>query len=181
MSKYSWPILIGGFTVILIIMQIQIFMQNDEISFLKQNQKMTQYQCNVQTETIAKLEKTPIPTPIPAIEVQSSYSPNPSWENLKSLKDAKITDLQKDSLLKEKFQNKSIKWTGKVSSVSEHYVLLMSVKMSENQITSHVIVFLKASERAKALKLNVDDSVTFTGTLNACDWDITIDNAEIIN
>jgi len=82
--------------------------------------------------------------------------------NLKS----KNTDLQKDELWR-RYKDKKVKWSGKVSSVSESFgSLKLQVKMNPDTLTSDLIIKLDASQKSTALSLTKGDSVTFTGVLD---------------
>ena len=92
------------------------------------------------------------------------------------------TDLQKDELWK-KYKGKKVKWSGKVSFISDTFgSLSLQVKMNANTFTSDLLIRLDDKERANAISLKEGDSVTFTGILN--DWGtmmpITLDRGEII-
>jgi len=102
-------------------------------------------------------EKTPIP--ISKLE----------WEEIDKIYRAgsKVTNLQKDEQWKE-FKGKRVKWTGKVSSVSDGWSgLSLQVKMNKNTLTSDLIVKLRDSEKSKALKFSEGDLVTFLATLDS--------------
>ena len=84
--------------------------------------------------------------------------------NLKS----NYTNLQKEELWK-KYKGKKVKWSGEVSSISDTFgSLSLQVKMNPDTFTSDLLITLDDKERANAISLKVDDSVTFTGILN--DW-----------
>ena len=98
--------------------------------------------------------------------------------NLKS----NYTNLQKKELWK-KYKGKKVKWSGKVSFISDTFgSLSLQVKMNANTFTSDLLIRLDDKERANAISLKEGDSVTFTGILN--DWGtmmpITLDRGEII-
>jgi hypothetical protein len=91
------------------------------------------------------------------------------WEDLDQIYnvDSKNTDLQKNELWKQ-FEGKRVKWKGKVTSVSNSFgSLVLQVKMNQGTFTSDIIVTLKDSESAKAIKLKQGDSVTFIATLKS--------------
>jgi hypothetical protein len=92
------------------------------------------------------------------------------------------TDLQKSEAWK-RFIGKKVVWSGIVTDISDGFTgLTMQVKMNSNTITSDVLVHLKNSERDKALKLQQNGHVKYSGRL--VDWGsflpITIDNGEIL-
>jgi hypothetical protein len=104
--------------------------------------------------------ETPQPEPpLSAIE----WSSVDSIYNLKS----KQTDLQKNERWKE-FKGQKVRWTGKVSSVSESFgSLSLQVKMNPDTLTSDLLITLKDSQRSSATRLSKGDSVTFTGILDS--------------
>lgn len=79
---------------------------------------------------------------------------------------SKYTDIQKEETWK-KYDGKKVKWTGAISDISETLgTLQLQVKMKEDTFTSDLLIRLKDDQKEKALKLNVGDSVTFTGILD---------------
>jgi hypothetical protein len=99
---------------------------------------------------------------------QKQVISNILWDDLDKIYNlkSKNTDLQKDELWKH-FEGKRVKWKGEVTEVSNSLGrLVLQVKMNESTFTSDIIVTLKDSQSAKAIKLKQGDSVTFVATLD---------------
>ena len=106
-----------------------------------------------------------------------------TWEEIDKIYNLKsdFTELQKREHWKN-YKGKKVKWSGKVSSVSETFgTLTLRVKLNPSTLTSDVLVKLKESERQDAMKLSEGDLVTFVGILN--DWGsfmpVTLDHGEV--
>lgn len=107
------------------------------------------------------------------------------WEEVDKIYNLKsdYTELQKKESWKN-YKGKKVRWTGTVSSVGETFgTLQLQVKLNPNTFTSDVLVSLKDSSKAEALKLRKGDAVTFEGILD--DWGtlmpVTLDHGIIVN
>lgn len=94
---------------------------------------------------------------------------------------SKYTDIQKEETWK-KYDGKKVKWTGTIADISETFgTLQLKVKMKEDTFTFDLAINMKDDQKEKALKLNVGDSVVFTGILD--EWGtiipITLSDGEI--
>ena len=94
---------------------------------------------------------------------------------------SKYTDIQKEETWK-KYDGKKVKWTGAIADISETFgTLQLKVKMKEDTFTFDLAINMKDDQKEKALKLNVGDSVVFTGILD--EWGtimpITLSDGEI--
>ena len=106
-----------------------------------------------------------------------------SWSEINSIYNIKSrdTDLQKKEQWK-RFKGKRVNWSGEVASISDGFGgLTLQIKMNSSAFVSDLLIRLKRSERAKALRLQKGDSVTFSGKLD--DWGtlmpITLDDGEL--
>ncbi len=107
------------------------------------------------------------------------------WEEIDKIYNVKsdFTDLQKKESWKN-YKGKKVRWTGSVSSISETFgTLTLQVKLNPSTFTSDVLVRLKESSRAEAIKLSEDDSVTFEGVLDS--WGsilpVTLDHGIVVS
>ena len=81
-----------------------------------------------------------------------------TWREIDNIYDvqSKFSDLQKKEHWKN-YKGKKVKWTGKVSSVSETFgTLTLQIKMNSTTLTSDVLIWLKDSEKQKALKIKLN-------------------------
>lgn len=106
-----------------------------------------------------------------------------SWDEIDAIYNVKSdnTELHKKEEWK-KFKGKRVNWSGEVSSISDDFGgLTLQIKMNRDTFSSDLLIYLKRSERAKALRLQKGDSVTFAGKLD--DWGtllpITVNDGEI--
>jgi hypothetical protein len=77
-----------------------------------------------------------------------------------------MSDLQKKEAWK-KYEDKWVKWTGKVVSVSETLgTLSVQVKCQADTLTSDAIITFDDSYRDKLLQLNEGETITFEGRLD---------------
>lgn len=119
----------------------------------------------------AKAIATPAADDVTWAELDRVYNPR-----------SKTTDLQKDEIWKQ-YKGRRVTWTGRVAEVSETFGDLgLQIRMNRNTLIADVIVSLKDSQRSRALALQQDDRVTFTGILES--WGslmpISLDDGEIV-
>ena len=106
----------------------------------------------------------PISVPIkPSIEIS-----NISWDEISTIYglNSNYTDIQKDEHWK-KYKGRYIKWNGTVSEISKNWgTYTLQVKMNPDTIGADLIIYLKDTQKDKALSLSVGQSVTFIGEMD---------------
>jgi hypothetical protein len=143
--------------------------------------KVVNQQPETQPETTATSETTTTPQAAPAQPERPI-----SWREVDAIYnlESKKTRLQKDALW-SRFKGKKVRWTGKVSHMSEGWFggLSMQVKMNRDTFTSDLIIDLDSSQKDRAMQFEEGDTVRFTGILR--EWGtlmpITIEDGEILN
>ena len=134
--------------------------------------------------TVTAISKTNVSEAQPTAVLATPEGPRISWREVDSIYnlESNNTDLQKDEEWK-RFKGKQVTWAGSVSSISDGWTgLTLQVKMNPDTFTSDLLIWLKKSEKSKAVRLHEGDEVRFTGILR--EWGslvpITLDDGEII-
>jgi len=102
----------------------------------------------------------------PLAEVPVTNLEWPPFQELYGSK-SKLTDLQKDNEWKN-YKGQRVRWTGTLVAVQDDISgFTMQVKMDPDTLTSDFLIYLRPSEKDKALGLVKGAPVTFTATFDS--------------
>ncbi|MBT4110662.1 hypothetical protein HOE37_02285 [Candidatus Woesearchaeota archaeon] len=78
------------------------------------------------------------------------------------------TSLKKEDYFDKNLKGNYIKWTGKVTSISDSFgSISLNVKHCPRTLTSDIIITMKDDQRDRLLKLHEGDEVTYVAKMNS--------------